>query len=157
MTGTPASYTLVRVVHLTRPPSAAPPFWPPEVRELVVGVYATAPPRRLYVYGADPGATPPPPKTVVFSVELADAQLAALLDCVEGTRAFTATPQGQTPDGKPTTRVDIDPNTNVVVIGGGGRGGTGPNMAIVLATAVAVAANVALANAALRHEPRKPD
>jgi hypothetical protein len=37
----------------------------------------------------------------------------------------------------PRARVELDPNTNVVVI--------------------AVAANVALADAALRHEPRKPD
>jgi hypothetical protein len=85
-----ASYALVRVVHLTRPPSAAPPFWLPGVRELVIEVYATTPPSQLYVYGADPGATPPPLKSIVFSVALPDARLAALLECVDGTRAFTA-------------------------------------------------------------------
>jgi hypothetical protein len=51
---------------------------------------------------------------------------------------MTGTPASH---GEPRTRVDIEPNTNVVV----------------LATAVAAAANVALANAALCREPRKPD
>ncbi|HSR97600.1 MAG TPA: hypothetical protein VLM79_11145 [Kofleriaceae bacterium] len=157
MTGTPASYALVRVVHLTRPPDAAAPFWLPHVCELVIEVYATAPPSQLYVYGADPGATPPPPKPIVFSVALPDAQLTALLECVDGTRAFAAIPKGQNPDGTTLTQVDIDANTNVVVIGGDGPAGTGPNMGIVLATAVAVASNVALTNAALRREPGKSD
>jgi hypothetical protein len=153
----PASYALVRVVHLTRSPSAAPPFWPPGVRELVIEVYATVPPSQLYIYGADPGAAPPPGKTIVFSVKLPDAHLAALLDCIDGTQAFTATALAPAPDGTPQTCVDIGANTNVVVIGGPGPGGTGPNIGIVLATAVAVAGSVALANAALCHDPRKPD
>jgi hypothetical protein len=155
-TSAPPSYVLVRVTRLLRPRSASPPFWPADLGELVIEVYATIPASELQIYGVDPSTAPPAPGTIVFSVELADAQLSALLECIDGTRAFSTTPQPPAPDGKPRTRVDIAPDSNVVVIGGDGPGGTGPNMGIVAASAVAIASNVALANVALRLDARKP-